>query len=75
LDRGLDEDVHAALERDQVACVRERLVRVALDETPNEPVGEVGDTEQSYLPKRVDPAVREDARLQLANAGDHRDQA
>ena len=52
--------------------MREGGVRVALDQPAHEPVGEVGGAEQRDLPQHVQPAVRQDARLQETSAGDHR---
>ena len=64
-----------ALERDQVARVRERGVGVALDQPAHEPVGEVGGAEERDLPQHVQPSVRQDARLQETSAGEHRREA
>ena len=56
--------------RSRACC--EGGVGVALDESAHEPVGEVGGGEERDLPQRVEPAVRQDARLQETSAGDHR---
>src|ERR1700677_29710 len=45
--------------------------RVSLDQAADAPVREVGGAEQGYLPQHVQPAVRQDARLQDTSAGDH----
>jgi hypothetical protein len=55
--------------------VGERCIRVALDQSAHEPVGEVRSGEERDLPQRVKPTVRQDARLQETSAGEHRREA